>query len=91
LGYWLFGRILDHQTNGLAAYIWDVTGRTEQYWCPIKHARRVLHAHPYYNGFVDYGGAEAYQRELQGLRTALTQINAVDSNGAKGNGNDPGK
>jgi hypothetical protein len=60
--------------NGLAAYVKEIIGRTEQYWCPIKHARRTLQAHPYYSGFVDYGDAEAYRRELQVLRTELSQL-----------------
>jgi len=50
--------------NGVAAYIKDVAGRTELYWCPIKHARRVLAAHEYYQRFAEFGDAEAYQREL---------------------------
>ena len=57
--------------NGLAGYFREVSGRTEQYWCPIKHARRVLHAHAYYHNFTDFGDAEAYQRELADLRRAL--------------------
>jgi hypothetical protein len=28
--------------NGLIAYAREVVGQTEQYWCPIKHARKVL-------------------------------------------------
>jgi hypothetical protein len=28
--------------NGLIAYVREIAGRTEQYWCPIKHARRVI-------------------------------------------------
>ena len=63
--------------NGLASYIKEVVGRTEQYWCPIKHARRVLHAHPYYAGFTDYGDAEAYRRDLQTLRKELAQIDGT--------------
>lgn len=50
--------------NGLIAYVREVAGRTEQYWCPIKHARRVIGAHPYYREFVDYGDAEAYRQKL---------------------------
>ena len=61
--------------NGLAAYVKEVAGRTEQYWCPIKHARRMLQAHPYYGGFVDYGDAEGYRRELQALRAKLALLN----------------
>jgi putative component of membrane protein insertase Oxa1/YidC/SpoIIIJ protein YidD len=63
--------------NGLASYIREIIARTEQYWCPIKHARRLLHAHPYYDGFVDYGDAEGYRRELQALRAALAELEAA--------------
>ena len=60
--------------NGLASYVKEVVGRTEQYWCPIKHARRVLQAHPYYSGFADFGDAEAYRRELANLRRELGRL-----------------
>ena len=60
--------------NGLASYIREIIGRTEQYWCPIKHARRVLQAHPHYDGFADYGDAEGYRNELRGLRKALAEL-----------------
>lgn len=62
--------------NGLASYIREIVARTEQYWCPIKHARRMLHAHPYYGGFADYGDAEGYGRELKRLREALRSLEA---------------
>ena len=57
--------------NGVLAYVREVTARTEQYWCPIKHARRVRAPHSRYKHFVDYGDAEGYQRELPVLRDAL--------------------
>ena len=60
--------------NGLAAYIREVLGRTEQFWCPIKHSRRVMQAHPYYGGFVDFGDAEGYRRELKALREELAKL-----------------
>jgi hypothetical protein len=31
--------------NGLLAYGREIAARTEQYWCPIKHARRIKAAH----------------------------------------------
>ncbi len=62
--------------SGLAAYLREVAGRTEQYWCPIKHARRQLLAHPYYAGFADYGDAEAYRGRLQALRSELADRRA---------------
>jgi hypothetical protein len=48
--------------NGLISFVREVAGRTEQHWCPIKHARRALGAHSYYRDFVDYGDAEAWRR-----------------------------
>ena len=62
--------------NGLAAYFTEIASRTEQYWCPIKHARRVRHAHSRYNRFVDYGDAEGFKAELQRLRDQLQSISS---------------
>lgn len=59
--------------NGLIAYAREVAARTEQYWCPIKHARRIIGAHERYSRFSDYGDAEAYQRELDALRAELKE------------------
>jgi hypothetical protein len=64
--------------NGLAGFVREVVGRTEQYWCPIKHARRVLNEHPHYSGFVDYGDAEAYRRELRTLREDLGRLEVAN-------------
>jgi hypothetical protein len=60
--------------NGLIAYVREVAARTEQYWCPIKHARRVHAPHSRYRHFVDYGDAEGYKRELPGLREDLRRL-----------------
>lgn len=54
--------------NGLLAYVREIAARTEQYWCPIKHASRVKAAHARYSHFVDYGDAESYRRDLGKLR-----------------------
>lgn len=59
--------------NGLLAYVREIASRTEQYWCPIKHARRIVAAHERYAGFVDYADAENYHRELAQLRRQLQQ------------------
>lgn len=34
----------------------------------------MLHAHPYYGRFADYGDAEGYQRDLGRLREALQAL-----------------
>lgn len=54
--------------NGVAAYAREVAARTEQYWCPIKHARRLKAPHDHYPQFFDYGDAEAYRKGLERLR-----------------------
>jgi hypothetical protein len=54
--------------NGLISYIKEIIGRTEQYWCPIKHARHVIAAHSRYGRFVDYGDAESFRHELENIR-----------------------
>ena len=55
--------------NGLLAYVREIASRTEEYWCPIKHARRVLGAHSRYASFVDYGDSDSYRHDLERLRT----------------------
>jgi hypothetical protein len=57
--------------NGLMGYAREISARTEQYFCPIKHARRIKAAHERYPGFFEYGDAESYRQGLQRLRDSL--------------------
>lgn len=57
--------------NGVIAYVREVAGCTEQYWCPIKHARVIPTPHQRYHAFVDYGDAQGYREDLPALRRAL--------------------
>jgi hypothetical protein len=57
--------------NGVLAYTREVAGQTEQYWCPIRHGKRVRAPHSHYREFVDYGDASGYQRALPSLRAEL--------------------
>jgi hypothetical protein len=54
--------------NGVTAYTREVAARTEQYWCPIKHARRIRGAHDRYQNFFEHGDAEAFRQGLNRLR-----------------------
>jgi hypothetical protein len=60
--------------NGIAAYTCEVAARTEQYWCPIKHARRLRSAHQYYPNFFGYGDAEAFRQGLERLRQQNDEV-----------------
>jgi hypothetical protein len=57
--------------NGLVAYAREVAARTEQYFCPIKHARRRIGVHARYRDFLDFGDAQGYRDELITLRAKL--------------------
>lgn len=54
--------------NGVIAYVREVASRTEQFFCPIKHALPVPGAHSRYSRFVDYGDAKAYRAQIDHLR-----------------------
>jgi len=56
---------------GLLGYAQEVTARTEQYFCPIKHAHKVLGAHRRYKNFLDYGEADDFHRKLEEFRSQL--------------------
>jgi hypothetical protein len=60
-------------SNGVIAYVREVAARTEQYWCPIKHARKVLGTHSRYAQFLAYGDAADYQARLDEFRNALAE------------------
>lgn len=57
--------------NGLMSYMGEILARTEQYFCPIKHARKLLGAHARYQRFLAYGDADAYHAKLEAFRVAL--------------------
>lgn len=57
--------------NGLILYASVVAGRTELYFCPIKHAKKITSEHTYYNTFLNYGDGDEYQKKLKALRKKL--------------------
>lgn len=59
--------------SGLISYTNEIVGRTEQFWCPIRHARKLVSHHGHYSRFVPYGNGERYRNELPKLRQALRE------------------
>jgi len=57
--------------NGLVAYATEILARTEEYFCPIKHARRILGTHAHYSRFLEYGDAADYEARLEKFRVGL--------------------
>jgi len=60
--------------NGLMAYMREILARTEEYFCPIKHARKVIGTHARYRRFLDYGDAADYEARLEAFRVGLGQV-----------------
>ncbi|WP_036258335.1 hypothetical protein [Methylocapsa aurea] len=54
--------------NGVIAYAREIASRTEQHWCPIKHALRIRDPHARYQKFLEYGDAEGFRTRLEEYR-----------------------
>jgi len=54
--------------NGLFGYVEEIAGRTEQFWCPIKHAKRIKNLHSRYQKFIEYGDAKTYRDKIEATR-----------------------
>jgi len=64
--------------DGVLAYTRQILSRTETYWCPVKHARKVLDPHRRYAVFADFGDGEAYASQVARMREQLADENAPD-------------
>ncbi|NNC89031.1 MAG: hypothetical protein HKN82_11285 [Akkermansiaceae bacterium] len=60
--------------NGVLACATEIAARTEQYWCPIKHALRTRSMHSRYRMFFDYGDADQYRAQLETTRRSFEDI-----------------
>lgn len=60
--------------NGLASYATEIGARTEQYWCPVKHASGKSRPHSRYHHFFDYGDAESYRTKLDELQKRFDDV-----------------
>ena len=54
--------------NGLIVYAREIAARTEQFWCPIKHAQLTLDPHDREAGYLHYGDAQAWAERLSSVR-----------------------
>lgn len=60
--------------NGLITYVQEIAARTEQYWCPIKHARKVGAMHSRYHKFFEYGDGDGFRRSVEELRRDFADL-----------------
>lgn len=60
--------------NGLLGFVTEVAARTEQYWCPVRHARPLKAVHSRYRLFFGYGDAQAYRKGLAEIRKRFGDV-----------------
>ena len=60
--------------NGLMSYMAEILARTEEYFCPIKHAHKILGTHSHYNRFLNYGDAIDYEKKLEEYRVGMGKL-----------------
>jgi hypothetical protein len=65
--------------NGILGYFTEIAARTEQHWCPIKHAGCVKCEHSRYKKFIEYGDAETYREKLEVIRRSYQDIEAAQA------------
>ena len=56
---------------GVIGYAREISARTEQYWCPIKHAYKVLDPNRRYARYADFGDGETYHETQARMRADL--------------------
>jgi len=65
--------------TGLIGYVQEIAGRTEQYWCPIKHAHRTRLPHNRYKFFLDYGDGDGFRAKYSDKRNDFDNLDADQS------------
>lgn len=64
--------------NGVLAYVREVAGRTEYYWCPIKHARHLPDRHDHYQNFLDYGDGKSWDENFKTMKERARACEGCD-------------
>jgi hypothetical protein len=54
--------------TGVISYAQEIAGRTEQYWCPIKHAAKLKNSHNRYQSFMEYDDEKGYLKNFVKIR-----------------------
>ena len=70
------GCIFCSYANGLIAYIAEIAARTEQHFCPIKHANPLAQPHSRYGHFLPYGDAKVYRARSEAVSQAYSDLAA---------------
>jgi hypothetical protein len=73
--------------RGVLAFTGEAAGRTEQFWCPIKHARALAGVHSRYDRFFDFGDETAWREGLRHLRKEFQDVQDSAGEASSSDGN----
>ena len=68
------GCIYCSYANGLLAMITEIASRTEQHFCPIKHAHKLATTTSRYGKYLPYGDAKAYRGKAEAVAQDYSDI-----------------
>jgi hypothetical protein len=63
--------------NGILGYFTEIAARTEQHWCPIRHAACAKCLHSRTKKFVEFGDAETYRAHIEEVRRDYGDIRST--------------
>ncbi len=57
--------------NGVIHYVAEIGSRTEEFWCPIKHNKKIGFEHPRYDNYLEYGDSASYHAKRKEIRLKM--------------------
>lgn len=57
--------------NGVMQYVSEIAVRTEEFWCPIKHSKRVGSEHRRYANYLEQGDLNDYHAKRKMIRLTM--------------------
>lgn len=65
--------------NGVYLFAVEVAWRTEKYWCPIKHAKKMWATHDWHQCFADYWDPEWFKKVFNKNHEFYEKVWTLDS------------
>ncbi|MGD9969372.1 MAG: hypothetical protein AB7S65_02875 [Sulfuricurvum sp.] len=66
--------------NGVMQYVSEIAVRTEEFWCPIKHAQKVGFEHKRYSNYLEYGDSTDYHAKWKQIRLKMRRELSEEQN-----------
>jgi len=57
--------------NGVIQYCAEIGSRTEEFWCPIKHAKKAGFEHARYDNYIEYSDSDSYHAKRKNIRLKM--------------------